>query len=289
MKKAVGIIFLGLFFGLVWGFGGKLEGYYDSAFQLFCIMIFCVAVLCFLPKRKQKESTVQKRKRVSLLTVVLLLVAIPFTMYVGIYHLADKKYYFISMMIILETLVAVFFAFERKKPSAREIVLVGILCAAAVFGRCVLSPLSQVKPVSAIVIVAGACFGAEVGFLTGSLSAFCSNFFFSQGAWTPWQMFAFGVLGFLAGAVFRNGIKNKYVFSIFGGISVFLIYGAIMNLGSVLMWQPQPTMEIIYTTYLAGVYFDIIHAVATAIFLFFIAEPMTEKIERIKIKYGIMK
>jgi len=288
-KIIVGILSAVMFIFLLFMFGGKLEDWKDSCFQLVCVLLLCVSVSCFLPHEKKQNSEAIKRERVNLLSVLMLVVAVPFTIYIGIYHLADKKYYFISMMIILETLAAVFFAFEKKKPQARDVVVISVLCAAAVFGRCAFSMLSQVKPMAAIVIVSGACFGAEVGFLTGSLSAFCSNFFFSQGAWTPWQMFALGILGFLAGEIFRGGVKNKYTFSILGGLFVFLIYGGIMNLGSVLMWQPYPNFEMIYTTYAMGVYFDIIHAVATVIFLYFIAEPLSEKLERIKVKYGIMK
>ena len=34
------------------------------------------------------------------------------------------------------------------------------------------------------------------------MSGFVSNFFFGQGPWTPWQMFCFGIVSFLAGILF---------------------------------------------------------------------------------------
>lgn len=34
---------------------------------------------------------------------------------------------------------------------------------------------------------------------------------------------------------------------------------------------------------------DIVHAVSTVIFLFFGAEPMLEKLDRIKVKYGLIE
>ena len=38
-----------------------------------------------------------------------------------------------------------------------------------------------------------------------------------------------------------------------------------------------------------GIPFDLIHALGTAFFLWFISEPMIDKLERIKIKYGFLK
>lgn len=39
--------------------------------------------------------------------------------------------------------------------------------------------------------------------------------------------------------------------------------------------------------YLTGFPFDLVHAAATALFLWFGAEPMLEKLERVKRKYGL--
>lgn len=57
-------------------------------------------------------------------------------------------------------------------------------------------------------ILAGVGLGAEAGFLTGAMAGFVSNFFFGQGPWTPWQMFSFGIIGFLAGLLFRSPGKE---------------------------------------------------------------------------------
>lgn len=73
--------------------------------------------------------------------------------------------------------------------------------------------IPQVKPMAAVVIIAGICLGVEAGFITGALSAFISNFFWGQGIWTPWQMIAFGVLGFAASIIFKV-IPKKSVTSV---------------------------------------------------------------------------
>ena len=57
----------------------------------------------------------------------------------------------------------------------------------------------------AIIMLSGMAFGPEAGFLVGAVSAFASNFFYGQGAYTPWQMFAYGAGGMLAGFLFAKG------------------------------------------------------------------------------------
>jgi uncharacterized membrane protein len=131
----------------------------------------------------------------------------------------------------------------------------------------------------------------ETGFMVGAVTAFVSNIFFGQGPWTPWQMFAFGIIGFLAGILFRKGIlrRNTSSLCVFGWLATFFIYGGIMNPASVLMFQNHPTREMFYLVYIQGMPFDFIHATATVIFLLLIAQPMLEKLDRIKIKYNLLE
>lgn len=76
---------------------------------------------------------------------------------------------------------------------------------------------------------------------------------------------------------------------IFGGLAVLLIYGVITNSASALLWQNQPTVAVLLSSCAMGLPFDLIHAASTMFFLWFISEPMIEKLERIKVKYGILK
>ena len=101
------------------------------------------------------------------------------------------------------------FAFENRKPKARELVIISALCAIGVAGRTAFFMLPQFKPVAAIVIISGVAFGGETGFLVGAITAFVSNFFFGQGPWTPWQMFSFGIIGFLAGIMFQKAFYAR--------------------------------------------------------------------------------
>ncbi len=149
----------------------------------------------------------------------------------------------------------------------------------------------EFKPVCAIVIIAGVCLGEESGFMVGAMSGFVSNFIFGQGPWTPWQMFSLGIIGFLAGVFYKSGLisKNRFSLAIFGFIAVLAVYGGIMNLASVIMYRAEPSMGEILLSYARGFPFDMIHAVGTFIFLMLIGSELAEKIERTKIKFGLME
>ena len=237
----------------------------------------------FTPKNKR----LRKRTKAA---VLLILLVIPLTIFFGIYYLGDRKYYLISLLIILETLLPFVMIFENRRAEAREIVLVSVLCAIGVAGRTAFFMLPEFKPLLAIIILSGICLGGEVGFTVGAMTGFVSNFFFGQGPWTPWQMFALGIIGFISGLIFKTGmLKTKLSLSIFGFFAALLVYGGIMNPASVLMVTANPTKAMIYSAFLTGFPVDLIHAMSTALFLWLLSEPMIEKIERIKVKYGLLE
>jgi len=188
-------------------------------------------------------------------------------------------------------MIPFFLVFERRKPQARELVIIAVLCAITVAGRSAFFMLPQFKPVIALVIIAGVSFGGEAEFLVGAMSMLVSNIFFRQGPWTPWQMFAAGIIGFLAGILFRKGLlgRTPLPLCIFGGLATFVIYGGIMSPASVFMMFPNPTPAMIIAAYLQSISFNIIHAVATVMFLLLMAQPMLEKLDRIKVKYGLVE
>ena len=232
----------------------------------------------------------KKSTKAPLLAILIILLLIPLTIFIGVSFFDNRKYYFISILIILETLIAFCTVFEKRKPQARELIVISVLCAIAVAGRSAFFMLPQFKPVVALIIISGICFGGESGFLIGAVTGFVSNFFFGQGPWTPWQMFTLGIIGFVAGACFKKGFlpKNRTAMCIFGFVTAIVLYGGIMNPSSVIMWQNHITTEMLISSYIVGFPFDIVHATSTAIFLWLIAKPMIGKLERIKIKYGLI-
>ena len=282
----LGIVFVILFVMTQCLFCGRYDNWKNYVAQTISILFIAAAMFNLIPRKKlgkeliQNEKSKRKISKRTKIATLLILFLIPITIFIGIYYLGDKKYYFISLLIILETMIPFAFAFENRKPKARELVIISSLCAIGVVGR-----------VAAIVIISGVAFGGETGFLVGAITAFVSNFFFGQGPWTPWQMFSFGIIGFLAGIMFQKGIlrKTKTDMCVFGFLVTFVIYGGIMNPASVIMWQSNININMVLSSYVMGMPFDFIHAVSTVFFLFFAAEPMLEKLERIKIKYGLIE
>ncbi|MEG0894834.1 MAG: ECF transporter S component, partial [Oscillospiraceae bacterium] len=161
----------------------------------------------------------------------------------------------------------------------------------AVVGRAAFIAIPFFKPVAAIVIITGVTLGAQSGFLCGAISMLVSNFIIGQGAWTPWQMVAFGIIGFISGAIFYknpNRQKPKYI-AIYGAISFFIIVGPILDLSTVFMASQIPDITAIMAIFLAGIPVNLVQAIATLIFLLVLTKPMLEKLNRIKIKYGMME
>ena len=249
-----------------------------------------------------------------------------------------------------------FLVFEKRRPRAREIVVIAVMAALTICGNLLTYLFIPFQAGTALVIVAGVSFGPEAGFLVGALARFVCNFFQGQGPWTPWQMFCWGLLGFLAGLVFNKVNAEKansrdfkvilgpvvcvlisvgaaslihniwgqgsflgwqlYIFgavgllagvliqrkrlpvdsltlALFGFLTVFIIYGGIMNTAAMIMTSAIPASNIsiswesLTLLYLSGVPYDAMHAAGTAFFLFIFGEQMVRKMERVKVKYRL--
>ncbi|MEE0776258.1 MAG: ECF transporter S component [Bacillota bacterium] len=243
------------------------------------VVALLVAFMVLLIRRVKKRLA---------MAALLILVVIPATIAFGILFMNDRQYHFISLMIIIETMIPFFMIFEQRKPEARELVVIAVMAAIAVVGRAAFFMLPHFKPICAIVIITGITLGAEAGFLCGAMTAFVSNFFFGQGPWTPWQMFAFGIIGFLAGVLFKKGwlSKKRLPLCFFGYFCAQVIYGLLLNTWTVLTTNTEKTGAL--AIYLSGIPVDAVHGVATFFFLWILSKPMIEKLDRVKKKYGMM-
>ncbi len=240
-------------------------------------------------KKERTRRKLPKRTKAAVASIMLL---IPVTLYLGLVLLDNKQYYITALAVLLECMLPFFLVFEGRRPKARELVIISVLCALGIAGRAAFFMFPQFKPVLAVVIIAGAAFGGETGFLVGAVTMLVSNIMFSQGPWTPWQMFASGIIGFLAGVLCGKGLlrRTRLSLSVFGAVCALVIYGGIMNPVTALIWGAESlNFNIILGYYLTGLPLDCVHAAATAIFLWFLAEPMLEKLERVKVKYGVIE
>ena len=260
---------------------------------LLSLFVLIAAVGRRSPPLVQMQTAVEKRKlsRRTVAAAVMILLLIPVTLFVSVYYLDNKKYIFTALLVMLECMLPFFMVFEGRKPQARELVLIAVLCALGVAGRAAFFMLPQFKPVMALTIISGVALGGETGFLVGAVTMLVSNILFSQGAWTPFQMFCMGIIGFLAGVLFRKGLlrRSRGALCIFGALCALIIYGGLMNPVAALLARQELNWQTLVAYYITGFPVDCVHAAATCFFLLVLAEPMLEKLDRIKVKYGIVE
>lgn len=263
---------------------------YSMVFISLIMIVFSLGIKHKTHSINSENSKSHKLTKRTISAIVMIFAAIPITIFIGIYYLNDQKYLFISLLVMLECMLPFFLVFEKRRIQARELVLIASLCALCISGRAVFYMLPQFKPVTALVILSGAALGGESGFLVGAVTMLVSNMFFGQGAWTPWQMFSMGIIGFLSGIIYRKGLlpKNRISFALFGFISATIIYGGIMNPASLIMSHTEINPSTLAAFYLSGLPMDIIHGLSTAVFLYIGAETVLQKLERIKTKYGLI-
>lgn len=233
----------------------------------------------------------RKLSKATWLSILVIAVLIPATILLS-HSFGIRRYYVIGLLIILFSMIPFFVSFESRKPQAKELVTIAVLCAIAVISRAAFIMLPAFKPMVGIIIITGMAFGARAGFLTGAVSGFASNFIFGQGPWTPWQMFAYGIAGFAAGLLCEKGIlrpDQKIRVTVFGGLVVMLLVGPILDTCTLFTMNFMVDTTSASVVYLAGVPVNAVHAVAVMLTLFFLTKPMMEKLTRIKIKYGMME
>ncbi len=257
------------------------------------LLAVCLVSIPVCLSRRREFSTVKHLRstagyRIALASVLLL---VPATILCGIFLLKEKQVLLISLLVLTEIMLPFALAFERRRPPAYELVLLAVFSALAVAGRTAFSALPQCKPVLALVILSGVALGAESGFLIGALSMLLSNVFFGQGPWTPWQMFAMGLIGFLAGFLYRRGILrcSRTSLCVFGAATAVLIYGFLMNVSSAFTWYSDSlSVGAIVGCCAAGLPMDLMHSAATAAFLWLFSAPLLRIIDRVRTKYGIL-
>ena len=227
-------------------------------------------------------------KRSNLITLLVFFLLIPLTLFLGT-KLPGRGYYITGTLIIIELMIPFFMAFEGRRPQARELVIVAVLCAIAIAGR-VAIPIPYVKAIFAIIMIAGMAFGPEAGFMVGAISAFASNFFYGQGPYTPWQMFAYGAGGMLAGFLFAKGKveKTPWNMAIFGFFSVLLLVGPLLDLSSVFLTLTSITLRSVLSVMFASVFVNIVQALTTAAVLLLLGKSLLGKLDRVKLKYGML-
>lgn len=223
------------------------------------------------------------------ISLVVMLVCIPATVAVS-YLLGDRKLYIASVIIMIFAMVPFFASFEGSRPDARYLAILAVLTAIAVISRVAFIWLPSFKPMAGIIIMIAMAFGPQAGFMSGALSMIVSNIIFGQGPWTPWQMFCYGMIGFIAGLLANARIlSEKHVIrtSVISFALITVLSSAVLDTSSLFLMISTITWESAVSVYTAGIFMNIMNATASSLCIFLLLKPFMTILNRMKIKYGL--
>lgn len=185
------------------------------------------------------------------------------------------------------SVIPFFVSFESARHKARDLMPIIVMTALTVAARLIFAPIPGVRPVTALIIITGLCFGREEGFITGALSMLVSNIFFGQGPWTLWQMYGMGLMGYLSGAMASRGLLNNRLAIAAFGFAMPLLYGFILDTWTYMGFVAGMNSSSMFATYAAGFVVNITSSISTVVFLMPIAISWPKMFGRIKEKYEI--
>lgn len=209
-------------------------------------------------------------------------VIIPTVAVMGTLVFDEKKHLFISISIAILTIILFAIGFEEKEISTRRTVIVSVMTALSAAGRFI----PFFKPVTALTTITAIYLGGEAGFAVGAFSALISNFYFSQGPWTPFQMLAWGLIGLAAGALSEFLKKSKILLLIFGVLSG-IAFSMVMDIWTVLWYNDGFDIALYLSAMVTALPHTILYSISNFMFLFYLSKPFGDKLQRIKIKYGV--
>lgn len=178
--------------------------------------------------------------------------------------------------------------FLTKAPSVEKTVLIALLSSLSTVGRVLFAGIPSVQPSSFIIIMAGLCFGKEIGIMTGLVTALASNLILGQGPWTLWQMFAWGLMGLLSALLSKPLISFKFFRAVYGVAWGFL-FGWIMNLWYYTGYNTEIGLSYYITAGISSFPFDLLHGLSNGLLMIFSGDLFLRAFRRIGIKYGILQ
>ena len=194
----------------------------------------------------------------------------------------EKRHIIISLAIAFYALLLFAAGFEKKTTGSRRLVIASVMIALCFAGRAI----PFIKPVTALTIISGIYLGSETGFLIGAMSAVLSNFYCGQGPWTAFQMLAWGLIGFASG-ILSDPLRKNTAFRLIFGVLSGIGYSFIMDIWTVLWYGNGFDIHLYLVALVTAIPYTVSYAVSNVLFLLLLFKPFGEKLQRIKIKYGV--
>lgn len=223
-----------------------------------------------------KSAKVRKSIKILALPAIVAAVAL------GAFVFDEKLYAYVSLAVTALALLLFAAGFEKKKTGTRRLVIVAVMVALSVAGRFI----PFFKPITALTVITALYLGGEAGFLVGALSAVVSNFYFGQGPWTPFQMLAWGLIGLLAGLLAAPLKKSRLLLCCYGVLSG-VAFSFVMDIWTVLWYNNSFDAGLYLSALATAAPYTVMYSVSNFIFLWLLARPFGEKLERVKLKYGV--
>jgi energy-coupling factor transport system substrate-specific component len=184
----------------------------------------------------------------------------------------------LSLLLVAGALIVAGAAWlERGPGSSKELVLIATLAAAAAAGRVLFAAVPNVQPVTVTAVVVGVALGPRAGAATGALAALVSNFYLGQGAYTPWQMLAWGGCGLIGGLgapLLRHRVPLALTCFALG-----FAFDALLDVWEWLSFYPH-TWQAFAALYARGIWFDVAHATGNLLLAFAIGPELRRLLER---------
>lgn len=219
----------------------------------------------------------------------ILLVSVLIAVFLALTTLLKNKHFLLfSFMLLLCSILPAYWRFEREPLKTQTLMFLAILIALAVAGRVPFASLPSVQAASFVIILGGISLGPELGFVTGSTTALVSNMFLGQGPWTPWQMFAWGLMGLSAELIGRTQLCHRVIpMLIFGGVWGF-VYGWIMDLWFALAYVNPLTVKSFILAFTASAGLDLVHGLSNVVLIALLYRSWEKLIDRLNRKYDFL-
>ncbi len=184
----------------------------------------------------------------------------------------------LSLLLVAGALIVAGVAWLESGPgSSKELVLIATLAAAAAAGRVLFAAIPNVQPVTVIVVVVGVALGPRAGATTGALAALISNFYLGQGAYTPWQMLAWGLCGLIGGLA--APLLRRRVPLALACFALGFAFDALMDVWEWLSFYPH-TWQAFAALWVRGISFDMAHATGNLLLALAIGPELRRLLER---------
>ena len=111
-----------------------------------------------------------------------------------------------------------------------------------------------------------------------------------------WRVYFFGIVGIIIAAVItrKKVAVNSVTTTVYTFVSVFILYGGLMNLAAMFMSSSYQngdisiSLESLKLLYITGIPYDAMHALGAAVCVFLFGNTLIQKMTRIRIKYGLV-